>query len=152
MDIKILQNGMSITNVKPNTPIELWASSSSPFTLLFPFIQARFYVENTEGRKYLDEQVSVNVLNDAWYDWISPAENGTYYFYPNYPDKSDFMIFTVDSGALIPGNNSQEDPAAGNNGSDNQPQAPQIPANWTPYIIGGAVLFAVLLLSTGSKK
>ncbi len=98
MITQVLQNGIAVSEVQPNTPIQLSSGGTGFWTPT-----TRFVVFDSLGNVVLDTPASVNFAQNAWYDWIAPNAPGEYHFYGNYDnDKDDFAVFTVATTAPTP--------------------------------------------------
>jgi len=166
MTTRVLVNGLDVTEVKPGTPMQLRTSGwESPWEkwLLLPS-NVRYVVMDSQGDVKLDVPVAVNVLGDAWLNWVSPRVPGTYYFFGNYPDfPTVFTQFEVTSLALtpIPGGGGYIPPAptptptpTPRDGGYMPPATPpgtgKLPGWALPAIIAAVAL--VFLLPEGKKK
>lgn len=98
MSAFIIQNDKHVSQVKPGTPIQLFANNVP----LFPGITG-FLVVNTDGQIFLDQNVNVNMMGNAWLDWTAPTEVGNYTFYANSSElANNFTTFKVSSNAPNP--------------------------------------------------
>ncbi len=130
MQLFVQQNGQSVTQVAPGSPVHLYADGVA---LRFAFLsrqKTRFYVRNAETQQpVLDKQVTINILSNAGMDWTAPTTPGTYYFFGDYDgEPTTFVPFTVTAGAAIPlpggGGSVFPDPGGGYTDGSTPPATP----------------------------
>lgn len=101
MNAFILWNGVQVSEVAPNEPIQLNAQDvAGAFTHAL-----QFEVDKDDlglNTVVLQQYVSVNIARNAWLDWVSPNIPGKYVFYPDSADHTLAVYFTVSSTAIKP--------------------------------------------------
>jgi hypothetical protein len=126
--IVVLEDGKTVTKVKPNANIQLVADFSEWGVLSF---QTEYLVTDLAGQPIHREYVGINVATgNSWADWKAPSVVGNYIFYPDSADLTKYTSFEVTNFAEeIPGN---------------------IPWNW--IIAGAGILIAAVIVTRGKKN
>ena len=97
MNALILQNNVSVREVKPNTPIQLLAQNVGFWTG-----HLEFQVIDEAGNVILRQWVGTSMTQQAWLDWYSPSGVGNYRFYPDSGNYDVYVDFSVTQTAIIP--------------------------------------------------
>lgn len=160
-------NGNVVTQVKPGTKIQLSVGGGGFWTS-----SAHFVVVDSNGANFVDVVVPLNPFQNAWLDWVAPLTPGNYRFYGNIDTEPDaYVDFTVSPVALYPETAPSgivNVPQASTNwwwpfggGTSATPAAPKdvskepdkkVAFDWTPIIIAGAVILAIVLLAGDKEK
>lgn len=146
----ILQNGISVTKVKPNSPIQLVASDVGFWT-----DHLNFRVVDTSGKILFNQEIGMR-FQQGWADWQAPYELGWYYFLPDAEDYSNYVLFEVTPLAVIPtppNGGGYVPPKPPDGGKDSSKPPPDSTPSWLiPIVAIAAGGIALLLLTTSGRK
>lgn len=111
--IAVLQDGQVKSSFEPGSSIRLWADLKEWGVFTF---HTEYVVKDYTGNIILKEYVSINVVNGQSYlDWAAPANEGTYTFYPDTADSSNYKTFKVKTESSN-GNDEGEEDGSGSEG------------------------------------